>query len=265
MNPDVQLALDLAEQDRRRGYKFNRYFPDCQPTCRKNSPDPAHHAGFCRALYVKHMAFVAAARAYRERMFMAANRIGKTDVAAYEVTAHLTGLYPSWWEGMGGIKFDRPNHWWAAGDTMLSTRDILQVALLGRIEGLEVREFTGMVHGHLIEDFTRRSGSVSDCVDQIYVRHVTGGASTLQFKSYDQGRRLFQGTAQDGIWLDEEPSEDVYAECLLRTMTTKGLILATLTPLQGMTAFIQSWIDSAVMPDTEGDVKPATELMGEAR
>ena len=36
------------------------------------------------------------------------------------------------------------------------------------------------------------------------------------------------------IWLDEEPPSDVYDECLLRLMTTNGLMLATFTPLLGL-------------------------------
>ena len=36
------------------------------------------------------------------------------------------------------------------------------------------------------------------------------------------------------IWLDEEPPADVYDECLLRLMTTNGLMLCTFTPLLGL-------------------------------
>jgi phage terminase large subunit-like protein len=60
------------------------------------------------------------------------------------------------------------------------------------------------------------------------------GTSYLGFKSYDQGRRKFQGTGKHVIWLDEEPPADVYDECLLRLMTTNGLMLCTFTPLLGL-------------------------------
>jgi phage terminase large subunit-like protein len=60
------------------------------------------------------------------------------------------------------------------------------------------------------------------------------GISYLGFKSYDQGRRKFQGTGKHVIWLDEEPPADVYDECLLRLMTTNGLMLCTFTPLLGL-------------------------------
>jgi len=44
----------------------------------------------------------------------------------------------------------------------------------------------------------------------------------------------FQGTGKHVIWLDEEPPADVYDECLLRLMTTNGLLIATFTPLLGL-------------------------------
>ena len=54
------------------------------------------------------------------------------------------------------------------------------------------------------------------------------------FKAYDQGRKTFQGTAKHGIWLDEECGEDIYDECLVRLATTNGILLATFTPLLGL-------------------------------
>jgi phage terminase large subunit-like protein len=70
----------------------------------------------------------------------------------------------------------------------------------------------------------------------VRVRHVSGGISTLGFKAFEQGREKFQGTAKHGIWLDEESSEAVYDECLVRLMTTDGLMLVTFTPLKGLSA-----------------------------
>jgi phage terminase large subunit-like protein len=58
--------------------------------------------------------------------------------------------------------------------------------------------------------------------------------SRLGFKSYDQGRERFQGTKKHGVWLDEECPASVYDECLVRLMTTNGLMLCTFTPLKGL-------------------------------
>jgi len=101
-----------------------------------------------------------------------------------------------------------------------------------------------MIPGNLITQVRRRPG-IPDAFDTIRVKHVSGGESILGFKSYDQGRRSFQGTGKDWIWLDEECPEDVYNECLLRTMTTEGRLAVTFTPLQGMTMFIQEFLKDA--------------------
>ena len=74
--------------------KFSRYFPDCRLECDPQSMRPEDHVGMCRMLYQKHLAFFASRE--RERLMIAANRIGKTQAGAYETTAHLTGLYPKW-------------------------------------------------------------------------------------------------------------------------------------------------------------------------
>jgi phage terminase large subunit-like protein len=82
-----------------------------------------------------------------------------------------------------------------------------------------------------------------DLADTVAVRHASGGFSTLGLKSYQQGRGAFEGTEQDVVWLDEEPPLDVYVECLVRTMTTGGLVMVTFTPLEGMSDVVMSFLD----------------------
>lgn len=240
-----------------KGYKFHQYFPECLPECKKGSPNHADHAirpGYktpiCRELYVKSLQFFRAGLDYPERLFMAANRIGKTETAAYEVTCHLTGLYPDWWKGR---KYAEPGEWWAAGDTTVTTRDIMQVALMGDLD----QPKTGMIPAHTIINYTPRPG-VPKGIEMVWVRHRTGGIASLQFKSYDQGRRVFQGTKKQGVWLDEEPKDtEVYTECLLRTMNTDGIVIATFTPLSGLTEFIDEWLKTSDLMMPTGELVPA--------
>lgn len=194
--------------------KFDRMFPDEGPLRRE--------------LYKKHMQFFEAGIEHQERGFMAANRIGKTwGAGAYETTCHLTGRYPAWW---AGFRFQDPIDMWAAGDTGETTRDVVQHALLGP----PGYHGTGMMpKKYIVGDPTPRRG-VADAIDYFRVKHVSGGESYCAFKSYDQGRRKFQGTAKSLIWLDEEPPEDVYDECLVRLMTTGGRMMLTFTPLLGL-------------------------------
>jgi phage terminase large subunit-like protein len=90
-------------------------------------------------------------------------------------------------------------------------------------------------------------------LDLLWVTHTTGRLASVQFKSYDQGRRAFQGTAKQGCWLDEEAPEDVVSECLLRLMTTNGLLMMTFTPLNGLTPYIASYlVEDAVLDTGDG-------------
>lgn len=158
-------------------------------------------------------------------------------VGAYETTLHLTGRYPDWWEGR---RFSKPIAAWVAGDTRTTTRDIIQQALLGiGGEGGAGEIGTGMIPGDDIIGKPTPMQGVPGGVDTVQIAHVTGGRSLLQFKSYDQGRRTFQGTKKDLVWLDEEPDIQVYEECLLRLTATapgeeNGLMLCTFTPLLGL-------------------------------
>lgn len=184
-----------------------------------------------RAGYHKHLDFFRLGKTYNERMLAGGNRSGKTVGGGFEMTAHLTGLYPEWWEGK---RFDHPIEAWTAGDTAKSVRDIMQNLLCGK-PGDEAAYGTGMIPGDLLVRKTVKHG-LADAFESIFVKHVpTGGISSLQFKSFDQGRDAFQGTSIHVIHLDEECPLDVYSECLLRTMTVDGIIYVTATPLQGLT------------------------------
>lgn len=180
-----------------------------------------------RELYPKHMEFFRNGTEHRERLFLAANRVGKSEgVGGYETTLHLTGEYPDWWEGW---RSPGPVSAWAAGDTSKTVRDIIQAKMLGQVGSFG----TGLIPERLIIKTASKAG-VADAIEIVKVRHRSGGVSSLSMKSYDQGREAFQGTEQDLIWLDEEPPFSIYTECLVRTMTTQGRILCTFTPLMGL-------------------------------
>src|SRR5688572_6399093 len=94
----------------RDGYKVNRFFHECLDGCNRESLNPKDHvplpggetngqAPTCRRLYPKALRYMKAGATFQERLFLAANRIGKSETAGFEVTAHLTGRYPDWWEG----------------------------------------------------------------------------------------------------------------------------------------------------------------------
>lgn len=224
---EIQIREELERRKSRR--KLQSYFPDNGPLRRE--------------LYPKHCEFFAAGPAHRERLMLAANRVGKTEgVGGYELTLHLTGQYPEWWQGR---RFDGPIRAWAAGDTGKTVREILQYKLLGPVGAWG----TGLIPGDNIQRIVRGTGGVADTVEIVYIRHSSGQDSMLVFKSYDQRREAFQGTEQDVIWLDEEPPMDVYTECLLRTMTNNGMLMLTFTPLLGMSEVVLSFLPGGRLED----------------
>ena len=219
MNEELEFSVaDLhAELERRRYNKLQSIFPE--------------GGDLSRDKYPKHMEHIAQGNNFRERLILAANRVGKTELGCYEDALHLTGLYPDWWQGK---RFKKPVNVLVAGETAKLTRDSLQIQLLGSFG----QQGTGFLPKKSILDVKSKSG-VPDAVDLVKVEHSTGGISTLQFQSYDQKREAFQATARDHIHLDEEPPLSIYAECVTRTMTTKGSVVVTFTPLKGISETVQ--------------------------
>lgn len=229
---EVELLRLLESEDAYRARrKIWTYFPD--------------HGPLRRDLYQKHLEFFRVGANYRERCAMCANRVGKTEsMGGYETALHLTGMYDDiapWWEGR---RFDGAVKFWAAGKTNETTRDIVQAKLFGEVLGSGPTKRvsgTGLIPGDCIENITWKSG-VPNLIDTAQIRHKSGGVSMIGLKSYQQGRGVFEGTEQDGIWLDEEPPLDIYGECLIRTATTNGMIYITFTPLDGMSEVVMQFI-----------------------
>lgn len=226
--------LVAAHAESTRTHRILQFYPDTGPLRRE--------------LYPKHMEFFQAGATYRERCFMAANRIGKSEGAGgYESTLHMTGEYPAWWPGR---RFKQATMGYACGKTNETTRDIVQSKLFGkvRMEGTrKVFTGTGLVPARCIGDVTWKQG-VADLADTVRVKHTpTGQWSEVNLKSYAQGRGSFEGTERDWIWLDEEPPVDIYGECLIRTATTQGIVYITFTPLEGATEVVNSFMPAKMM------------------
>lgn len=199
-----------------------------------------------RKLYPKQLEFFKAGATYKERAFIAGNRTGKTFGATYELVLHLTGLYPDWWEGR---RFDHPIESWAAGQTNETTRDIVQKELLG----MRGDYGSGMIPKECIARTTARPG-VPDAVQDLYIKHKSGGISVCTLKSYVQGVESFMGTAKHVVWFDEEPPANVYSEALTRTMTTKGMIYCTFTPLRGLSDVVLAFLPDGKLPQDQEKV-----------
>lgn len=230
---------DLLESEKRyrRFTKIASYYPDSGP--------------LRRSLYTKHLHYFALGKAFRERMFMAGNRTGKTTVGCYETVLHATGRYDqyaSWWPGK---RYDHPISVIVAGDTNLTTRDILQAKLFGKLTrqvGDSLSEAVGLGTAMMPRDAiiraTPRRGA-ENSFEEVTIRHISGGTSVIKLRSFEQGQEAFQGTEEDLIWLDENFPADIYSEAVTRLMTTSGHLLMTFTPIYGVTPIIREFMDKA--------------------
>lgn len=245
------MRENVAKQQQFR--KLYSYFPDEGPLRRE--------------LYPRHIQFFTAGghhdpmpmwcpegcdgTPHRDRLMLAANRIGKTEsIGGFETALHLTGRYPDWWPG---FRFSNPIECWAAGKSNETTRDIIQRKLLGKPAfkmGRKALDGRGLIPAADI-GFPAWKRGIQDLVDTVPIKHRSGGWSLLGIKSYEQGRGAFEGTEKDVIWLDEEPPLEVYIECGVRLMTRKGLLLLTFTPLEGMSEVVLQFLPNGAVPGQE--------------
>jgi phage terminase large subunit-like protein len=125
----------------------------------------------------------------------------------------------------------RPIEAWAAGDTSETTRDIVQAALMGPLGELG----TGLIPARcIIGEPTSGPAFRARWTPRHPARHGRAPRSSAS-RATTRAARSSRAPRSHVIWLDEEPPEDVYDECLMRLMTTNGLMLCTFTPLEGLT------------------------------
>lgn len=181
--------------------------------------------------------FINASKDNKQLLAMTGNRCGKTHTGGFIMACHLTGLYPDWWDGH---RFDKPVNAWAAGISTDTTRDILQSELLGQWND-PMKFGTGMIPKEMIIQTVNKPG-VPFAYQSVLVKHVSGGTSTLTFKSYEMSQDKFMGTAIDVIWLDEECPKDIFTQCITRTATTGGITYLTFTPEHGLTDIVKDFL-----------------------
>lgn len=180
------------------------------------------------------------------RVLLAASQVGKTTCAAYEIAIHTTGLYPDWWTGW---RFDRPIQVMIGSNTNETARDICQKELFGDPDD-EKALGTGTVPLECIGDRVRKPG-VPNAYSAVLVKHVSGGISKVSFRAYEQGYEKHMGIKFDLGWLDEEPPGDVFSQYNRAILATRGILLLTFTPEQGVTEVVSHFLH---------DIKPGEVL-----
>lgn len=177
----------------------------------------------------------------RQRMLMAANRVGKTYSSCLELAYHVTGIYPDWWDG---IKFNFPPNTWALGVSGEQIRDVLQQELFGSLsrEGFDGDGLIPKKHiGEVVRSMTPKLAK------DVKVKHLSGRWSTISFKSYTQGQHALMGSSVDFALIDEEPEDqEIYPQVVTRTATGNkgkgGYVVLSLTPENGQTNLIAQFM-----------------------
>lgn len=181
-----------------------------------------------RELYEKHIACFAAGKKHSVRGVLGANRCGKSEgIGCYETVLHMTGRYPSWWQGR---RFDKP----IVGITVAREPKILR-------RGVQRKLFGGTKFGQALypadvldRDGIRMMQNGNGAYEFAPIKHVSGGWSEHLFGTYKQGREGFESIELDWFHEDEEAPEDIHDEIVMRTMTTGGCGILTYTPIKGL-------------------------------
>lgn len=187
---------------------------------------------------------------HRQIMALCANQVGKTTFGMYLVAMHTTGLYQDWYTG---YKFNGPNDWWVGGITNNEVRDTLQGRLLGPVGDFG----SGFIPKSFLDFETLKDAKRADTpVSTFRVKHISGGYSTITFKSYDQGREAWQAKPGISLLLDEEPPLAIYTEALMRTIAGEGRTILTFTPLKGVSDTVMNYLGDEDILHPTGTVAP---------
>lgn len=168
---------------------------------------------------------------------IASNRSGKSYSVTWLLACHLTGLYPDDYEG---LRYEEAIDSWIMSPT---AENFCQAGGLQEyLIGLVGQYGTGWIPKSCIERIETGMGT-KGFVKKIYIRHISGGISTLEYKSYSQGQGVLMGGSVDLIVVDEEPKDDkIVPQCGARIMQAKskqGRLLLCFTPELGMTEVVK--------------------------
>lgn len=148
------------------------------------------------------------------RAFFGGNRSGKTTSGCIEISYHMTGQYPDWWEGR---RWNRPT--------------------VGRIFAADFSKGVKVVTKKLKEWLPK------DCVVRIdrnnlkaevgwHIKYKNGQESYCDVMTYEQDSSLAEGWNGDWVLFDEPPPRDMYIATARGLIDNDGICIFTLTPLK---------------------------------
>jgi PBSX family phage terminase large subunit len=161
-------------------------------------------------------------KSHREVCYFAGNKSGKTYCGAKHCVHAALG--PNAAKYGLEVLYDRPVHIWIGSVDYKVQRESAQECIDEFLINNEVKKIHRMQHG-------------------IYDKIEFRCGSTIGFKTYDQGRRAWQGPKRDIIWMDEEPPADVLGEARARLIGKDAKMIFTMTPLMGLTVIHEEFIE----------------------
>lgn len=158
----------------------------------------------------------------REKLYIGGNRSGKTVGGTVEDIYWLTGKHPY--------------------------RKTPPPPVKGRIVTVSYTEGMGLIIIPELKKWLPPSELINGSWEDSYnanERMLTlANGSSVELMSYDQKLEKFAGTSRHFTHFDEEPPKDIYRECKMRLLDTKGSLWITMTPVEGM-----SWVyDDIYLP-----------------
>lgn len=215
----VQIAQALTEVRDRYKYNFiDSIFPEKGPLRRE--------------LYPRHLEFMNGGSKYGERLFSAANQVGKTTAILQEGYYHASGRYPEWWEGK---RFRRPTVGIFGAESWEHIRTGVQSKLLTGADRGYLERGCGIIPKFLLDQAKFISkGNVAGVYSEMSIPHITGGYSKIIFRTYDR-QEAWESMTCNWAMMDEEPPRDIYTEAAMRVMANDGTIAIGFTPDSGLT------------------------------
>lgn len=148
------------------------------------------------------------------RAIFGGNRSGKTESGTNEARMHSTGDYPEWYPEAG--RFNGPTR----------GRIVVTDYKKGCQEVLEPKITQWFPEERLIR-IERFMGHIT----KLYIRHKTGGVSTIDVMTHEQDDMAFEGWSGHWVWFDEPPPRNKYIACLRGLIDFNGRAWLTLTPI----------------------------------
>lgn len=173
---------------------------------------------------------------YVEVNLTGGNQLGKTTVAGEVIAINALGDYDEfpWYEGLR-VKGDITII--CASETLEKTDLVMAGKLFGEYlgrDGTERKRANGLIPKNRIIHTQYAGHHLSRAV----VKRADGSRATFLFLAYSMRKERLQSITAHMVWLDEEPSLEIYNEFLARTNATHGPILLTMCPNKGRTPLL---------------------------